>query len=62
MARSMVFVVVLMLTDYRLDVCGMQLNLFNRVELSYAAQQFDVPALNTEIEQSITGAKVRLVR
>ena len=47
-------------TDYRLDVCGMQLNLFNRVELSYVAQQFDVPALNTEIEQSITGAKVRL--
>ena len=48
-------------TDYRLDVCGdPQLNLFNRVELSYAAQQFHVPALNTEIEQSITGAKVRL--
>ena len=46
--------------DYRLDACGVQLNLFNRVELSYAVQQFDVPALNTEIEQSISGAKIRL--
>ncbi|KAA1151823.1 DUF3034 family protein [Pseudoalteromonas sp. FUC4] len=47
-------------TDYTLDVCGAQLNLFNRVELSYAQQRFDVPALDTEIEQSITGAKIRL--
>jgi len=47
-------------TDYTLDVCGAQLNLFNRVELSYAVQQFDVQALDTEIEQSITGAKIRL--
>ncbi len=47
-------------TDYTLDVCGVQVNLFNRVELSYAQQRFDVPALDTEIEQSITGAKIRL--
>lgn len=47
-------------TDYTLDVCGAQLNLFNRVELSYAQQEFDVPALSTQIEQSITSAKVRL--
>lgn len=47
-------------TDYTLDVCGAQVNLFNRVELSYAQQRFDVPALDTEIEQSITGAKIRL--
>lgn len=47
-------------TDYTLDVCGAQLNLFNRVEFSYAIQQFDVPALDAEIEQSITGAKIRL--
>lgn len=47
-------------SDYTLDVCGAQLNLFNRVELSYAEQRFDVPALDTEIEQSITGAKIRL--
>jgi hypothetical protein len=47
-------------SDYALNVCGAQLNLFNRVELSYAKQEFDVPALNTEIEQSITSAKIRL--
>jgi len=47
-------------TDYTLNVCGAQVNLFNRVELSYAQQRFDVPALDTEIEQSITGAKIRL--
>ena len=47
-------------SDYSLNVCGVQLNLFNRVELSYAKQEFDVPALNTEIEQSITSAKIRL--
>jgi len=47
-------------TDYRLDVCGAQLNIYDRVEFSYAEQRFEVPALNTDIEQSITGAKVRL--
>jgi hypothetical protein len=47
-------------TDYSLDVCGAQINLFNRVELSYAQQNFAVPALDTEIEQAITGVKVRL--
>ena len=48
------------ITDYTLDVCGAQLNVFNRVEFSYALQQFDVPAFSTKIEQSITGVKVRL--
>ena len=38
-------------TDYRLDVCGVQFNLFDRVELSYAQQQFDVPALDTQREE-----------
>ncbi|MGO2076649.1 MAG: DUF3034 family protein, partial [Pseudoalteromonas sp.] len=47
-------------TDYSLDVCGAQINLFNRVELSYAQQNFAVPALDTEIEQAVTGVKVRL--
>jgi hypothetical protein len=47
-------------TDYRLDVCGVQFNLFDRVELSYAQQQFDVPALDTQIEQSISAAKISL--
>lgn len=48
------------LSDYRLDVCGAQLNLYDRVELSYARQKFDVPALSTQIEQDISGIKVRL--
>ncbi|MCP4586807.1 DUF3034 family protein [Pseudoalteromonas sp.] len=47
-------------SDYSLDVCGAQLNIYDRVEFSYAEQRFEVPALNTDIEQSITGAKVRL--
>ncbi|TMP21411.1 DUF3034 domain-containing protein [Pseudoalteromonas sp. S2721] len=47
-------------SDYRLDVCGAQLNVYDRVEFSYAEQRFEVPTLNTDIEQSITGAKVRL--
>lgn len=47
-------------SDYRLDVCGAQLNIYDRVEFSYAEQRFEVPALNTDIEQSVTGAKVRL--
>jgi hypothetical protein len=46
--------------NYRLDVCGVQANLFDRVELSYAEQEFDVPALNTAIEQSVSAIKVRL--
>ncbi|MDW7550372.1 DUF3034 family protein [Pseudoalteromonas peptidolytica] len=48
------------LKNYQLDVCGVQANLFNRVELSFARQNFDVDALNLDIEQDIVGAKVRL--
>ncbi|MDN4501364.1 DUF3034 family protein [Alteromonadaceae bacterium BrNp21-10] len=47
-------------SDYRLDVCGAQLNLYDRVELSFARQKFDVPALSTQLEQDIIGLKVRL--
>lgn len=47
-------------TDYSLNVCGAQINVFDRVELSYAQQRFEVPSLSTTIEQSITAAKVRL--
>ncbi|WP_105166822.1 DUF3034 family protein [Pseudoalteromonas sp. T1lg23B] len=46
--------------NYRLDVCGVQANIFDRIELSYAEQDFDVPALNTNIEQDISAIKVRL--
>ena len=32
-------------SDYSLDVCGAQVNFYDRVELSYAEQRFEVPAL-----------------
>ena len=47
-------------TNYSLHVCGAQINIVNRIELSYALQKFDVPTLSTHIEQSIKGAKLRL--
>lgn len=47
-------------TDYSLDVCGVQLNLFDRAEISFAQQNFKVPAFNTDIGQQIVGVKVRL--
>jgi DUF3034 family protein len=46
--------------DYQLDVCGAQANLFDRLELSFAKQTFKVDALNTDIEQEVFGAKLRL--
>jgi len=46
--------------DFRLRSCGAQLNLYDRVELSLAHQTFRVDALDTDIEQRIFGAKVRL--
>lgn len=48
------------LDDYSLDACGVQLNLFNRAELSAARQSFRVDALDTDLEQSVYGAKFRL--
>ncbi|MEO2266430.1 DUF3034 family protein [Pseudoalteromonas sp. YIC-656] len=46
--------------DFQLDSCGVQGNLFDRVELSYAEQRFDVDPLNITLKQSISGVKVRL--
>lgn len=46
--------------DFRLDVCGAQLNLYDRVELSYAEQNFDVNPLSLTLKQQIFGAKIRL--
>lgn len=48
------------LKNFSLNVCGAQLNIRNRLELSYAQQTFFVPALDTDIRQSITSAKIRL--
>lgn len=53
--------------DYRLGVAGASVNLWNRVELSYARQELDLvtlgPALGlpgATLEQDVFGAKVRL--
>lgn len=46
--------------EYQLDVCGAQFSLFDRLELSFARQQFEVEALNTDIRQRVFGAKLRL--
>ena len=46
--------------DFSLNVCGAQANFFDRLELSYAEQDFKVNPLNTELSQSITGANQHL--
>lgn len=46
--------------DFELSTCGVQGNLYDRIELSYTAQRFDVLPLATTLEQSIYGAKVKL--
>ena len=46
--------------NYHLNVCGAQVGLYDRVELSLAQQQFHVDALDLNIEQRVLGAKVRL--
>jgi len=48
------------LSDFRLRSCGAQLNLYDRVELSIAKQNFRINALDTSIEQNIVGVKTRL--
>ncbi|RHW75094.1 DUF3034 family protein [Colwellia sp. RSH04] len=46
--------------NFSLNVCGAQANLYDRVELSIAQQQFDVDPLNVTLKQDIYGAKFRL--
>lgn len=46
--------------DFRLGVCGVQVNFYDRAEMSYAKQTFRVEPLSLDLEQSITGIKVRL--
>lgn len=46
--------------DFKLDVCGAQLNLYDRLELSIAEQEFDVEALDLRIRQRVLGGKIRL--
>lgn len=46
--------------DYRLRVTGLSASYNNRVELSFAQQNFRLDALDQSLEQNIFGAKVRL--
>nr|WP_297458779.1 DUF3034 family protein [uncultured Halomonas sp.] len=46
--------------DYTLDVKGVAINAYNRLELSFARQRLVLDALGGELEQDIVGAKVRL--
>jgi hypothetical protein len=46
--------------DYRLTTCGVRGDFYDRVEVSYTEQEFDIDALNTTIRHDIFGAKVRL--
>lgn len=46
--------------NYHLNVCGAQIGLYDRLELSLAQQQFHVDALDLNIEQRVMGAKLRL--
>jgi hypothetical protein len=48
--------------DFRLDSCGAAVGIDNRVELSFAKQNFNLGATvpGQSIDQSIVGAKVRL--
>lgn len=46
--------------DFELNSCGLQLNFYDRIEVSFARQEFDVDPLSTTISQNIIGAKIRL--
>lgn len=46
--------------DFSLKSCGVQTNFYDRIELSYAKQEFDVVPLSTTLEQSIYGLKTKL--
>ncbi len=48
------------LDDYRLQVAGASVSLYDRVELSVARQTFDLTTIGGDISQNIYGAKVRL--
>jgi hypothetical protein len=46
--------------DYRLNVLGASVSLYDRLEVSIAQQIFEVPAFSAEIEQQVFGLKYRL--
>ncbi|MEW6989208.1 DUF3034 family protein [Colwelliaceae bacterium 6441] len=46
--------------DFILASCGAQINLYDRLELSFTEQNFDVEPLSLTLNQQIIGAKFRL--
>lgn len=46
--------------DFALNSCGVQANLYDKIELSYAQQTFEVNPLKLDLKQSIVGAKINL--
>ena len=46
--------------DFSLDSCGVQANFYDRIELSYAKQTFEVNPLKLDLKQTIIGAKINL--
>lgn len=46
--------------DYTLDIKGVAINAYNRLELSYARQRLRLETLGGKLEQDILGAKARL--
>ncbi len=46
--------------DFRLNVLGASVSLYDRVEISLARHRFEVEPLSTQITQNVMGAKVRL--
>ncbi len=47
-------------TDYELDIVGVSASFYDRVEVSFAQQKFNIDATNDEIKQDIIGIKARL--
>jgi len=46
--------------DFQLNSCGGQVNFYDRLELSFAKQNFDVEPLSLTLSQEIIGMKLRL--
>ena len=46
--------------DFSLNSCGVQANLYDKIELSYAKQTFEVTPLKLDLKQTIIGAKINL--
>lgn len=46
--------------DFHLRSCGLQANIYDRLEVSFADQVLTVEPLNLDIQQQIVGAKLRL--